>query len=32
MTAVIELSMGIDREQIDKETYYKLELIENSFK
>ena len=32
MTAVIELSMGIDREQIDKETYYKLDLIENSFK
>ena len=32
MTAVIELSMGINREQIDKETYYKLDLIENSFK
>lgn len=32
MTAVIELSMGIARETVDKETYYKLDLIEKSFK
>lgn len=32
LTAVIELAMGIDRKQIDRETYFKFELLANSFK
>ena len=32
MTAIIELSIGIDRKNIDKETFFKFDVLANSFK